>query len=102
MITIKIAEQERRLDSIDPQWINQQINRCKEDGQPVCVRVSIRAPGIDIALATPTCGAGGGGGRPLSTAERHIVDLWTKLGLGEHGFTGGNVVAFLNQLKRMF
>lgn len=100
-ITIKIANEERQIESVDPQWINQQINRRKADGENVCVRVSVHGPGIELYFATPTCGGGGGRGRPFTAVEQAIVDLWLKLGLSEQSFTGGNVVAFLKQLKSM-
>lgn len=101
MITVKIANEERQIDSVDPQWVNQQINQRRANGEHVCVRVSVHGPGIAIHLATPTCGGGGGGGRPLTPVERAIVDLWVRLGLNDPAFAGGNVVAFLKQLRSM-
>jgi hypothetical protein len=41
MIKIKIGEYERMLVEADEQWINQQINRRRSDGQSICVIVTI-------------------------------------------------------------
>lgn len=100
MITIRIAEEERQLDSVDEQWINQQINRRRADGQAVCVRVTVHEDGLDMVLSTPNC-TGGGGGRPPRPQEKEVFDLWNQRGLNDADFTGGNLVAFLKQLKRL-
>lgn len=98
VITVKIGNEERLLSEIDAQWINQQIHRRRADGHSVCVRVQILHENLDMVLSTPNC-ATGGGGRAPNRFEQVIFDLWQKLGLNDVNFTGGNVVAFLNQLK---
>lgn len=100
MITVRIAEEERQLDAADEQWINQQINRRRADGQTVCVRVTVHKDDLDVVLSTPNC-ASGGGGRPPRPREREVLDLWNQRGLNDINFTGGNLVAFLKQLKRL-
>lgn len=100
MITVRIAEEERQLDAADEQWINQQINRRRADGQTVCVRVTVHKDDLDVVLSTPNC-ASGGGGRPPRPREREVLDLWNQRGLNDTNFTGGNLVAFLKQLKRL-
>ena len=101
MITILINEEERSIDSIDPHWINQQINRRLADGMTVCVKVIIHQDGLNLVLTTPTCAKRAGGGRPPDSQEKEVIDLWNKLGLNEINFTGGNLVAFLKQLERI-
>jgi hypothetical protein len=103
MITIKIAEEERQLDTVDEQWINQQISRRRADGQSVCVRVTIQEGGLDMVLSTPNCGTSGGGGRPRPPRpqEKEVFDLWNQRGLNDADFTSGNLVAFLKQFKRL-
>lgn len=84
MSTIKIGGNQRSLHEADPQWINQQINRRRREGQPVCVQVSISSGGANLRLATPTCaGTGGGGGRRPNRLESEILELWEKLGLNQ-------------------
>jgi hypothetical protein len=99
MITVKIGEEERHIDEVDPQWINQQINARRADGQTVCVRVTIREGEVHMTLSTPTCGSKGPGGRQARPKESQLFDLWNQRGLDEATFTGGSLVAFLNQLK---
>lgn len=98
MIRIRIANEERQIETADANWINQQINRHRADGHSVCVRVIIHGNGLDMVLSTPSCGAGGGG-RPPTIQEKYIFDLWEKHGLNNADFNGGNLVSFLNQLK---
>jgi len=99
MIKIQIGGEERELDKADEHWINQQINRRREDGRTVCVRVTILEGDLDMVLSTPTCGASGGGSRPPRPGEKEVLDLWNKRGLNKADFAGGNLVAFLKQLK---
>lgn len=96
MIKIKIGPIEKDLQDAHESWINQEINRLKKEGQPVCVRVRIQTDSLDFTLTTPGCG--GGGGRRPKPSEQKIFDLWKKRGLTEADFTGGNLVAFLKQL----
>lgn len=100
MIRVIIGDTERELSNADPHWINEQINRRRADGVPVCVKVLIDGHPVNLALATPTCSSnGGGGGRPLNTEEQDVVALWERLHLNTHEFTGGNLVAFLRQIS---
>lgn len=102
MISIRIGQEERSLDAVDEQWVNQQIIRRRHDGQSDCVTVRIHQQGeLDLALTTPSCGGGGGGGRPPNAKESEVIDLWQKRRLNEPNFTGGDLVAFLRQLKRL-
>lgn len=100
MIKIRIANEERQIDTADVQWINQQINRRREEGHPVCVRVIIHEGGLDMILSSANCETNaGGGGRPPSLQEKKVFDLWDQRGLKRADFAGGNLVAFLQQLK---
>jgi hypothetical protein len=99
MIKIQIGSEDRELDNADERWINQQINRRRADGQTVCVMVTVQEGDLDMVLSTPTCGASRGSGRPPRPGEKEVFDLWNKRGLNKADFTGGNLVAFLKQLK---
>jgi len=104
MIRIKIGSAERQLSSIsdlDESWINQQVNRRKQDGQAVCVDVSIEQNSVNIRLSTPACSKSSGGGRPPNRQEEGIFELWDKHGLNRTDFSGGNVVAFFKQLRKL-
>jgi hypothetical protein len=101
MITIRIGDASKDFNSADPQWINQQINLRRQAGENVCVQITIHEGELSMVLATPTCGSGGGGGRPPTNHEAAIFKLWDDRGLKDNNFTGGNVVAFLQQLKKL-
>ena len=100
MIKIRIANEERQIETADVQWVSQQVNRRREEGQPVCVRVIIHEGGLDMILASSNCGnSAGSGGRLPNNQEKKIFDLWDRQGLNRVDFAGGNLVAFLQQLK---
>lgn len=99
MVRVQIGENERKLDEASPQWINEQINRRRADGNPICVRVLIDTPSVNLALATADCPGGGGGSRPPNGQEKEVLDVWEKLHLNSSDFTGGNLIAFLRQLS---
>ena len=103
MNTISIGNESRPLEQADPEWITQQINGRRKDGQPVCVRVSIHTTEINLSRSTPGCPSSGSGigGRPPTSREREVIDLWAKHGLNEGDFSPGNVVAFVRQVLRL-
>lgn len=100
-ITIGSADQEyASVRDVDESWINQHVNRRKDDDRAVCVRVRIQQNGIRMRLSTPACGEAGGR-RPPTRQERAILDLWDKCELKDGSFSGGNVVSFFKQLKKI-
>jgi len=101
MIKIKIGSAETTVENVDEQWINQQINRRRADGAVVCVQIIIRELDIDMRLSTPSCGGRGGGRRLPNHREKEIFNLWSARGLDQPEFTGGAVVAFLHQVRRL-
>lgn len=101
MIKIRIGEVEREFEDVEEGWINQQVNRCQAEGLEVCVKVFIKKKDIDLILSTPTCGSRYGGSRQPNSTETRIIDLWNERGLNQKDFTGGNLVAFIKQLKRL-
>ena len=102
MITIKIGAAEATIEDVDDSWINQQINRRRADGAAVCVQVNINEGAARVALSTPTCaGNGAGGSRPPNPVEKRVLELWRERGLDKSDFTGGAVVAFLHEVRRL-
>lgn len=101
MSTIRIGSDERSLVDADPQWITQEVQARRADGQSVCVIVTIITDDLNLRLATPSCGgSGGGGGRAPTQREKAIFDLWGQRGLNQADFSPGDVVAFVKQLIR--
>ncbi len=101
MVTIRIGSDSRSLEDADESWINQQIGNRQQEGLPICVEVTIKTETLDVILATPACGSGRGGGRAPRPDEAKIIEAWTRLHLGSDDFSGGNVVAFTKQLRRL-
>jgi hypothetical protein len=100
MSTITIGQESRDLFDADPHWINHAILERRKDGHEVCVVVQLDGDHLSMCLRTPACAGGGGGGRTPNPCEREVVELWAKLGLNDSDFAPGNVVAFVQQVKR--
>lgn len=97
-VTVQIGNETRDFSDASPSWINDQVGRRQRDGASVCVIVSIQIAGVGLRLATPGCPSGRGGGPP-NPREQEIIELWRERKLTSAEFTGGNLVAFLNQLR---
>ncbi len=102
MIIVSIGEEQRSLQEATPAWINEQIQRRRADGQLICAKVLIQQGGLNMSLATPCCASPQGGGRPPNPNEKELFALWGDRGLNAPHFTGGNLVAFLEQLRHLF
>lgn len=100
MSYIRIGNEQRSLGDADEQWISEQLRRRRADGASTCVQVSLKTSYIDILLSTPQC-ARTGGGRQATAQEMELFELWAKRGLNDHNFNAGNVMAFLNQVRRI-
>lgn len=98
MIRVRIDTADYDLKDVTESWINEQINRRRDDNVPVCIQVIIQTSNINIVLSTPGCG-GGGGGRPPNSQENVILQLWGKMRLNKDDFAGGNMVAFLKRVQ---
>ena len=104
MIALKIGASARdfvNVDGVEESWINRQISGLRGDHHPVCVRVTVKEGPLNMTLATADCAASGGGSRLPNAQEAQAFELWEKLGLNKPGFSGGNLVAFFKQLRRL-
>lgn len=101
MITISIGPAQATIEQADEGWINQQIDRRRADGAVVCVQVTVDERDARLTLRTPTCSSNGGGGWNPNPREQRIYALWCERGLNQRDFSGGSVVAFLHQLRRL-
>jgi hypothetical protein len=98
--TITIGGETRNISDAEENWITQQVNRRRQDRVPVCAVVRIQTSGIDVGLSTPGCSNGGGGGRTPTSREADILHLWESHRLRSNDFTGGNLVAFIKQVRK--
>jgi hypothetical protein len=104
MIAVKIganARDFRSVDEVEESWLNRQISGLRDDHHPVCVRVTVNEGPLNMSLTTADCSASDGGSRPPNATEAQAFELWRKLGLDKSEFSGGNLVAFFKQLRRL-
>lgn len=99
MSTIRIGSDHRLLADVEEHWVVQQVKNRQREGRAVCVQVAVRTSTLNLNLSTPACGGGGGATRAPTPAEAEIFRLWEKHKLNTDEFSGGNVVAFLKQLR---
>lgn len=97
MIEVQIGDIKKKLEDASSRWINEQINRRRRDGRPICVQVFDK-PQVRMKLTTPDC-ASTVGTREASMREQEIFELWNKHRMNEPDFNGGNLVAFLKQVS---
>lgn len=101
MNTIRIGTAERRLVDADTQWIQEQLEARRREGANSCVRITIKVDGADVALETLNCQSRPGARREPNALEMSLFDLWEKHHLREAAFSAGNLVAFVQQVRRL-
>jgi hypothetical protein len=56
MVTVQIGDGPvMKQSEISEGWIDQQINRRRQDDQAVCVKVTIKSSTVDMLLVTSDC-----------------------------------------------
>lgn len=102
MNKIIIGRNEKELGEAGESWITHQVGERQHAGETFCVRVVLKTDCVDMILATFGCGGGGGGGgRAPKPKEKQIFDLWNERHLNQPGWTVGNLIAFLKQLRHL-
>ncbi len=101
MIEIQINGSKKSIDENYESWVNQQINNRRKEGKIVCVRVFIKEDHLNLILSSPGCSLMGRPKRsPFTKQENNILELWNKYRLNTNDFPGGNLIAFLKQVRR--
>jgi len=99
MIRIWINGQQR--EGIDEGWIVRQVQGHRRDGSDVCVRVSAKGDGVDMAVTAGICPSGPGGGRQATMREQQLFRLWGECHLaGDGRFAPGQLIQCLKSLER--
>ena len=78
MIWVKIGSSERRIQDVDPSWIHEQVNRHRQDNEPVCVEICVDHDQVNGRLSTPERKGRRSLGRPPNTQEAEIFKLWNR------------------------
>jgi hypothetical protein len=98
VIGVWIDGQQR--DGIDEGWISRTIQGLRHDGQSVCVRVTVKGDGIDLALTAGSCPPGQGGRQPTAR-ERALIEAWSKCAVSsDANFPPGRLIQCLKELQR--
>jgi hypothetical protein len=87
-------------EGIDEAWITRTVQGLRRDGEAVCVRVTAKPDGLDLAVSAGVCSADPGGRAP-NPRERSVFDLWNQCGLsGDRDFPPGQLIQCLKRLER--
>jgi hypothetical protein len=98
VIRVRIATTERHLEDCDGIWF-EQIDRRRQDGLPICIRVMIETGLLNMTLSTGGCPSSNVRGRQPNTAEAKIFSLWERLGLNKDDFSARRLIEFLGQVS---
>jgi hypothetical protein len=98
VVTIEIGESRLPQAQVTAGWIAEQLQRRRDDGRSVCVRVAIESPEVSLTLMTPQCISRGGSVRALNQRERQVHDMWKDRVLRHTDMQPGHLVSFLRQL----
>jgi hypothetical protein len=101
MIRVSVGDIDRDIRDVSLPWLRERIESLRNQGLPVCVKVTIKSGDIDMILSTPSCPSSPSTPRPARPKEREILDLWDKRGLNADDFNIGQLEAFLNQIKHV-
>jgi len=99
VIEIQINGSKKDIDENYESWVNQQIDNRRKEKQIVCVRVFIKEAYLNLILSSRECPPIRGY-PPHTKREKVIVELWNKCGLNTSDFHGGNLIAFLKQVRK--
>lgn len=101
MVRVTVNGIERDLREVSVPWLREHIEPTRNQGLPVCVKVSIKFGDIDMGLSTPGCAPSGHAHRPPRPKEKELFDLWDKQGLNTEEFSIEQLNAFLNAVKNL-
>lgn len=101
MINVSIGGMSVPIEKASEGWINQMLQEARKRGMPLCAQVNVQLPNANVALATPGCGGGVGGGRAPNSVEQRILDAWARRGLTQGLQHPGELRAFLSDLGRI-
>ncbi len=99
MISVWINGEQR--DGIDEGWIARRVQGLRRDGETVCVRVTVKADGVDILVTAGSCAPSVGGARRANPRETQLFRLWDACGVKSAGeFPPGQLIQCLRRLER--
>jgi len=100
MKRIIIGTNEHKLCDVTEGWIERHVRERQAEGQAVCAQVILKTESVNVALSTPQCSHGGGGGRHPNPREQEVLQIWNHHRLNEMNWTAGDFVSFVKQVRR--
>jgi hypothetical protein len=88
------------VDRVESTWIRERVRELRSRGMPVCVKIIIAVPPINIVLITSGCiDSEPNSPRPLRPEEKRIFDLWDERGLKEDPFEVDQLEMFIREIR---
>ena len=100
-VTVTFGSETKQNHAITAGWIHGAMEAQRRAGQPVCGTVRVEGSGIDLRLPVGSCPGGSGGGRPLTSAESDVVELYRRQHLDHGRFSPGELEAFVKHVIRL-
>ena len=100
MVTICIDNRKVNLEDVDQRWITNQITGRRSEGSDPCIQITVKLNDINLFLSTSNCLKKAISDRKPNDKEQRIIDWWKQFKLNENDYTCGNLVAFIQQLKK--
>ena len=101
MIEISIGGEHRYGRDVTPAWLRSGIDKLRQSGSPVCVKIRIQSGTIDMILATEECPSSVDEGRPFRPEERKIFELWQRKNLTENQFSVNDLAEFIAAVRHL-
>ena len=100
MIKVKIGSTQKELKDVNQSWVHEMIDLLRKSNEPECIIVTIEEPSINITFSKGCNRAASSDTARFNEQERRIIELWEKH-MGKDELVPGQLVAFLNQLRRL-
>jgi hypothetical protein len=100
MNKIIIGTNEHQLCDVSEGWIERHVHERQHDGRSVCAQIILKTDSVDMALSTPQCARGHGGGRKPNPKEDEILKFWNHAGLSQSQWTLAGLIGFVKQVRR--
>jgi hypothetical protein len=100
MISVSIGGVTISPEQATEAWIDQMMVDARRRKVPLCVRVTVNLPGIQVDLATMGCGDVRSPPK-ANAAEQRIIAAWHWRGIGMGQFSPTELRLFLSELARI-
>ncbi|HEX6981284.1 MAG TPA: hypothetical protein VF181_00850 [Balneolaceae bacterium] len=82
MITLRINNSSQTNSNIEEQWIREQIQNRRAEGQAICVEFEVHYKDVNMIFPFGNCPSrsnGGGGGQNFSKRTWELIDFWKRI-----------------------